>query len=131
MEADRPRQAEIQIVRKTTMLRDRPFEYVVWIDRVAVGRIRTGETQQYPVAPGRHSVRIGIAGRLLGSGKLWTSRIRQIGAHEGETVTLTCRPTAVHEVWDLVRPHRRVQFSERTSESYCLCRNRGSAVMQS
>jgi hypothetical protein len=38
------------------MLRDRPFEYVVWIDRVAIGRIRTGETQQYPVAPGRHSV---------------------------------------------------------------------------
>lgn len=116
MEADRPRQAEIQIVRKTTMLRDRPFEYAAWIDRVAAGRIRTGETQQYPVAPGRHSVRIGIAGRLLGSGKLWTSRIRQPGAHEGETVTLTRRPTAVHEVWDLVRPHRRVQLSEQTSE---------------
>jgi hypothetical protein len=116
MEADRPRQAEIQIVRKTTMLRDRPFEYVVWIDRVAVGRIRTGETQQYPVAPGRHSVRVGIAGRLLGSGKLWTSRIRQIGAYEGEMVTLTCRPTAVHEVWDLVRPHCRVQLSEPISQ---------------
>ena len=40
MEADRPRQAEIQIVRKTMMLRDRPFEYVVWIDRGAVGHIR-------------------------------------------------------------------------------------------
>jgi hypothetical protein len=116
MEADRSRQAEIQIVRKTTMLRDRPFEYVVWIDRVAVGRIRTGETQQYPVAPGRHSVRVGIAGRLLGSGKLRTSRMRQIGAHEGETVTLTCRPTAVYEVWDLVVPHRRVQLSEPTSQ---------------
>jgi hypothetical protein len=115
MQADRPRQAEIQVVRKTTMLRDRPFEYLVWIDRVAAGRIRTGETQQYPVAPGRHSVRVGIAGRLLGSGKLWTSRIRQIDAHEGETVTLTCGPTAVYEVWDLVRPHRRVQLSEHTS----------------
>jgi hypothetical protein len=97
------------------MLRDRPFEYVVWIDQVAVGRIRTGETQQYPVAPGRHSVRVGIAGRLLGGGKLWTSRLRQIDAHEGEPVTLTCRPTAVYEVWDLVRPHRRVQLSERVS----------------
>jgi hypothetical protein len=116
METDRPRQAEVRIARETTMLRDRPFEYVVWINRVAVGRIRTGETQQYPVAPGRHSVRIGIAGRLLGSGKLWTSRIRNIETHEGETVTLTCRPTAVHEVWDLVRPHRRVQLSELTSQ---------------
>ena len=84
MEADRPRQAEIQIVRKTTMLRDRPFEYVVWIDRVAVGRIRTGETQQYPVAPGRHSVRIGIAcaslavasSGLAGSGRLVLTRAR-------------------------------------------------------
>lgn len=116
METDRPRQAEIQIVRETTILRDRPFEYVVWIDRVAVGRIRTGETQQYPVAPGRHSVRIGIAGRLLGSGRLWTSRTRNISAQENQTVTLTCRPTAVHEVWDLVRPHRRVQLSERISQ---------------
>jgi hypothetical protein len=116
MEADKPRQAEIQVVRKTTMLRDRPFQYVVWIDQAAVGRIRTGETQQYPVAPGRHSVRVGIAGRLLGNGKLWTSKIRQIGADQGETVTLTCRPTAVHEVWDLVRPHRRVQLSEPTSQ---------------
>ncbi len=116
MEADRPRHAEIQVVRKTTMLRDRPFDYVVWIDRVAVGRIRTGETQQYPVTPGRHSVRIGIAGHLLGNGKLWTSRTRQISACEGETVTLACRPTAVHEVWDLVRPHRRVQLSERISQ---------------
>jgi len=115
MEADRPRQAEIRIVRETTVLRDRPFEYVVWIDRVAVGRVRTGETQQYPVDPGRHSVRVGIAGRLLGSGKLWTSRLRQIEAHEGETATLACRPTAVHEVWDLVRPHRRVQLSGRIS----------------
>jgi hypothetical protein len=115
MEADRPRQAEIQVVRETTMLRDRPFEYVVWIDRVAVGRVRTGETQQYLVAPGRHGVRVGIAGRLLGSGKLWTSRTRQVDAHEGATVTLTCRPTAVYEVWDLVRPHRRVQLSEPIS----------------
>ena len=116
MQADRPRQAELQVVRKATMLRDRPFEYVVWIDRVAAGRIRTGETQQYPVAPGRHSIRVGVAGRLLGSGKLWTSKIRQISAHEGETVTLTCRPTAVHEIWHLVRPHRRVQLSEQISQ---------------
>ena len=113
MEADRPRQAEIQVVRETTMLRDRPFEYVVWIDGVAVGRIRTGETRQYRVDPGRRSIRVGIAGRLLGSGKLWTSKTRQVDALEGETVTLTCRPTAVYEVWDLVRPHRRVQLSER------------------
>jgi hypothetical protein len=42
--------------------------------------------------------------------------MRQIGAHEGETVTLTCRPTAVYEVWDLVVPHRRVQLSEPTSQ---------------
>lgn len=115
MGSDRPRQAEIEVVRETTMLRDRPFEYVVWIDRVAVGRIRTGETHRYPVAPGLRSVRVGIAGRLLGSGKLWTSRTRQVTAYQGETVTLTCRPTAVYEVWDLVRPHRRVQLSEGIS----------------
>ncbi|MGH3405780.1 MAG: hypothetical protein ACRDRJ_25290 [Streptosporangiaceae bacterium] len=116
MEADRPRQGEIQVIRQTTRLRDRPFEYVVWIDRVAAGRIRTGETRQYRVAPGPRSIRVGIAGRLLGSGRLWTSRTRQIDAHEGETVTLTCRPTAVHEVWDLVRPHRRVQLSGPISQ---------------
>src|SRR5579863_5465599 len=115
MQADRPRQAEIRIVRETTVLSDRPIEYSVWIDRVAVGRGRTGKPHQSPGDPGRHSVRVGIAGRLLGSGKLWTSRIRQIEAQEGETATLACRPTAVHEVWDLVRPHRRVQLSERIS----------------
>lgn len=116
MEATKQRQAEVQVVRAMTRLRDRPFEYVVWIDRTPVGRIRTGETQQYPVAPGCHGVRVGIAGRLLGGGKLWTSRTRQIAAHEGETVTLTCRPTAVHEVWHLVRPHRRVQLSAPISQ---------------
>lgn len=112
MEADRPRQGVIQVVRQTTRLRDRPFEYVVWIDRAAAGRIRTGETRQYPVAPGRHDIRVGIAGALLGGGRLWTSRTRHIDVHDGETATLTCRPTAVHEVWDLVRPNRRVQLSE-------------------
>jgi hypothetical protein len=115
MQAGSPGQATIQVMRETR-LRDRPFGYVVWIDRVAAGHIRTGQTRQYAVDPGRHAVRAGIAGRLLGNGRLWTSRTRQIDAHDGATVTLTCRPAAVHEVWDLVIPHRRVHISEPVSE---------------
>jgi hypothetical protein len=111
MHARSPRQATIDVIRETTTLRDRPFDYVVWIDRVAAGHIRTGETREYPVDPGRHAVRVGIAGRLLGNGRLWTSSTRQTDAHDGATVTLTRKPTAVHEVWDLVIPHRRVQLS--------------------
>ena len=94
-------------------LTDWPFGYAVWIDDQLVGEIGNGKARAYSVPAGRHTVRIGLAGRLLGSGKLWTSVTRQLELHEGETVTLTCKPTSVTALLDLFRPSRRIDLSER------------------
>jgi hypothetical protein len=101
--------AQIEVVRERR-LRDAPFSYVVWIDKVAAGRISGGETKRYSVSSGQHKVRVGIAALLLGNGKVFTSATRGVEARDGKTVTLTCRPVAVHEVWDLFRPHRHVHL---------------------
>ena len=94
-------------------LTDWPFGYAVWIDDALVGEIGNGKAQAYSVPAGLHTVRLGLAGRLLGSGKLWTSATRHLDVHEGETVTLTCKPTSLTaSLLDLFRPSRRLDLSE-------------------
>lgn len=115
MDTQTAESAEIEVVRESRALRDTPFGYVVWIDNTAAGRISNGETRQYPVSPGHHTVRVGIAARLLGSGKVFTSPTRLVQAPGGQTITLTCRPAEVYEVWDLFRPHRRLHLAQPVS----------------
>lgn len=112
MDTQKAENAQIQVVRESRALRDTPFGYVVWIDNTAAGRISSGETREYPVSPGHHTVRVGIAARLLGSGRVFTSPTRRVQVRGGETITLTCRPTEAYEVWDLFRPHRRLHLSQ-------------------
>jgi hypothetical protein len=104
--------AQIEVVRESRALRDTLFRYIVWIDNAAAGRISNGETKRYSVGSGHHTVRVGLAAWLLGDGRVFTSATRGVEARGGETVTLTCRPTAVHEVWDLFRPHRRLHLGQ-------------------
>lgn len=112
MEAGARPTTAIAVIRERK-LTDWPFGYAVWIDDQLVGEIGNGKAQAFSVPAGRHLVRIGLAGRLLGSGKLWTSVTRQLEVHEGETVTLTCKPTSVMALLDVLRPSRRIDLSDR------------------
>jgi hypothetical protein len=51
----------IQIHRKATLWRDRVRAYKVLIDGNTVGKVRNGETADFAVASGRHTVRLKIA----------------------------------------------------------------------
>jgi len=51
----------IEIQRKAVPWRDRVRAYRVLIDGEAVGKIGDGDTAEFEVSPGRHTVRLGIA----------------------------------------------------------------------
>jgi hypothetical protein len=94
MTQDLPEPA-IEVTRPHYKLADRLTAYTVWLDHQDAGAIRDGETRRFPVTPGVHHMQLGVAGRWLGSGRIWTSPIENVDARPGEQVSLTCSPSPV------------------------------------
>ena len=105
-------ESTIRIGRPSHRLVDRPMAYTVWIDGTDVGAIHDGESQRFPVAPGVHRVRLGISGRALGSGRIWTSQEDEVETREGEEAHLVCMPTPLRGIF---RPHHRLNLVEGTT----------------
>lgn len=104
-----PQGAAITISRPSHRFVDRPMAYAVWIDGEDVGAVQDGETQLFSVAPGVHHVRLGISGRALGSGRIWTSQKEEIQTKAGDVAHLTCAPKPL---LGIVRPHHRLALYE-------------------
>lgn len=102
-------EAEIMISRPSHRFVDRLMAYTVWIDGQDVGAVHDGETQGFSVPPGIHQVRLGMYGRVHGSGRIWKSQSQEIDAKSGDVVHLTCSPKALTGI---VRPLHRLDLSK-------------------
>ena len=87
-----PPRATLIVSRPSHRLVDRLMAYTVWVDGKEVGAVSNGQTQRFSVAPGAHDVRLGISGRALGSGRIWTSQNREVQAKAGHVTQLRCSP---------------------------------------
>ncbi len=105
-------ESAITIGRPSHRLVDRLMAYTVWIDGTDVGALRDGETQRFPVGPGVHHVRLGISGRALGGGRIWTSPEDEVETTVGEEAQLVCSPTPLRGIF---RPHHRLNLVEDTT----------------
>jgi hypothetical protein len=73
-----PADATVRIKRKEAAWRDKRRAYKVLIDGAEIGRIRDGETRDFPVSPGQHTVRVKID--WTGSEELtFFARQREVG----------------------------------------------------
>jgi hypothetical protein len=72
--------------------RDRIRAYRVKIDGVQAGSLRAGETLDFAVSPGDHTVQVAID---------WcTSPLREVRVGDGQTAQLTCRSGGSSwEIW--------------------------------
>ena len=75
--------ATLRVIREPSPVRDRLRSYRVLIDGEAVGRVRNGETADYPVSAGRHEVRL-----TVGIGR---SPSTVVDVPSGGTVLVRCR----------------------------------------
>lgn len=58
------------------------WKFKVLVDEVEVGRVGNGETARFPIAPGRHAIRLAL--------QLYSSKPCIVDAQPGETVRFVC-----------------------------------------
>jgi hypothetical protein len=86
---------QIRITRARGHYRDSLRAYQVEIDGQRRGSLRPGQTQDFPVAPGEHGVRLTVD---------WcTSPLRVVRLNEGQWTQFVCRPNGwFFEIWRIV-----------------------------
>ncbi len=107
-----PSDATIAINRPSHRIVDRVMSYTVWIDGQSVGELRDGESHRFTVSAGVHHVRLGISGRALGSGRIWTSQEEKVDIVAGEAASFSCTPKPIKGVF---QPHHRIELTETSA----------------
>jgi hypothetical protein len=95
----------IRLNRRRVPWRNRLAKYRVEIDGHVVGSIAQGETRDFTVLPGEHTIR-------MSSDRIFTSPERTVSLDEGELVEFLCGPggPSIESLLFLLRPHRYISL---------------------